>query len=66
MTMAYACDCMYMCVNFWDEIFLREGGGGGGGGNLKLEKNSIFLKKSKTVICRNSICGKPKIFLDLG
>ena len=34
-----------MCVNFGDEILLR-----GGGGNVKPEKNSIFLKKGKTVI----------------
>ena len=25
MTVAYTCDCMYMCVNFEDEIFLRRG-----------------------------------------
>ena len=37
-----------MCVNFGDEILLR--GGGGGGENVKPEKNSIFLKKGKTVI----------------
>ena len=23
MTDACACDCVYMCVNFWDEILLR-------------------------------------------
>ena len=39
---------MRMCVNFGDEILLRWGGGGGG--NVKPEKNSIFLKKGKTVI----------------
>ena len=38
-----------MCVNFGDEILLRRGGGGGGE-NVKPEKNSIFLKKGKTVI----------------
>ena len=38
-----------MWVNFGDEILLR-GGGGGWGGNVKPEKNSIFLKKGKTVI----------------
>ena len=38
-----------MCVNFRDAILLR-GGGGGGGENVKPEKNSIFLKKGKTVI----------------
>ena len=32
-----------MCVNFGDEILLR-------GGECKTEKNSIFLKKGKTVI----------------
>ena len=32
-----------MCVNFGDEIQLR-------GENVKPEKNSIFLKKGKTVI----------------
>ena len=32
-----------MCVNFGDEILLR-------GENVKPEKNSIFLKKGKTVI----------------
>ena len=30
MTVAYACDCMYMCVNIGDEIFFKGGGGGGG------------------------------------
>ena len=29
---------------------VKGGGGGGGGGNVKPEKNSIFLKKGKTVI----------------
>ena len=24
MIVAYACDCMYMCVNFGDEIFFRK------------------------------------------
>ena len=37
-----------MCVNFGEEIMLK--GGGGGGENVKPEKNSIFLKKGKTVI----------------
>ena len=32
MTVAYACDCMYMRVNFGDKIFL-------GGENVKPEKN---------------------------
>ena len=35
-----------MCMNFGDEILFR----GGGGGNVKPEKNSICLKKGKTVI----------------
>ena len=48
-----------MCVNFEDEIFL-------GGENVKLEKNSICLKKGKTVICRYSIGGKSGNYLDLG
>ena len=25
MTVAYACDCMYMCVNFGDEFFFFRG-----------------------------------------
>ena len=32
MTIAYACDCMYMCVNFEGFFFFFKGGGGGGGG----------------------------------
>ena len=32
MIVAYACDCMYMCVNFADKIFL-------GGKNIKPKKN---------------------------
>ena len=40
MTDACACDCLYMCVNFGDEILLRgEGGGGGGGGGGGWGKN---------------------------
>ena len=37
---------------FWGRNFVKGGGGGGGGGreNVKPEKNSIFLKKGKTVI----------------
>ena len=45
---------MRICENFGDEILVKGGGGGGGGGgvveNVKPEKNSIFLKKGKTVI----------------
>ena len=40
---AYACDLMYMCVNFGDEIFLERE-------NVKPGKNSIFLKNCQTVI----------------
>ena len=36
------------------------------GENVKPEKNSIFLKKGKTVIFRYSIGEKSKKFLDLG
>ena len=43
MTIPYACDCVWLCVNFGDEILLR-------GKNVKPGKNSIFLKKGKTVI----------------
>ena len=32
-----------MCMEFWDEILLR-------GKNVKPEKNSIFMRKGKTVI----------------
>ena len=38
---------VYVCVNFGDEILLR-------GENVKFEKNLIFIKKGKTVICRYS------------
>ena len=40
---AYACDLMRMCVEFWDKILLR-------GEECKTRENSIFLKKNKTVI----------------
>ena len=40
MTIAYACDSMFMFVEFSDEILSR-----GEGENVKPEKNSIFLKK---------------------
>ena len=43
MTIAHACDCIYMCENFGDEIFLGEE-------NVKPGKNSIFLKNGKRVI----------------
>ena len=45
MTVTYACDCMYMCVNFGDKIFFSRGE------NAKPRKKSIFLKNDKTVIC---------------
>ena len=39
---------MYVCVNFRDEILLRERGGGGGGGEeCKTQENSIFSEKWK-------------------
>ena len=49
MTIAYACDCMYMCVNFEEEFFfLRRG-------ECKTrEKTSIFLKKGENGNCWNS------------
>ena len=37
-----------MCVNFGDEILLR-------GENVKLEKNSIFLKNGFIVWCERSL-----------
>ena len=44
MTVPYACDCVWLCVNFGDEILLR-------GEECKTqEKNSILLKNGKTVI----------------
>ena len=38
-----------MCVEFRDEILLREGGGGGGGGGEECEtpRKSNFLKRAK-------------------
>ena len=48
-----------MCVNFGNEIFL-------GGENVKPEKNSIFQKNGKTVICCYSTGGKFGNSLDLG
>ena len=48
----------YVCVNFEDKIFL-------GGENVKLGKNSIFLKNGKMVICRYSTSGKSGNSLDL-
>ena len=63
MTVAYACDCMCCVWEFHDEIILK-GGGGGGGGNVKLEKNRIFLKNGKIVICFYSTDRKPGNFLD--
>ena len=43
MKILYACNLMCMCVEFRDEILLR-------GEECKTRKNSIFLKKGKTVI----------------
>ena len=40
---AYACDLMSMCMEFWDEILLR-------GEECKTRENLIFLKKGKTII----------------
>ena len=51
---------VYMCVNFGDEILLR------GGECETREKNLIFLKKGKTVICCYATGGKSGNFLDLG
>ena len=58
MNVAYACDCMYMCVNFGDEIFLRRR-------ECKTWEKFNFFKKGKTLICHNSTGGRPEIFLDL-
>ena len=52
---AYACELMWMCVEFQDEILLR-------GEECKTRENSIFLRMGKTVISM----GKSGIFLDLG
>ena len=51
---AYACEFIWMCVEFQDEILLREE-------ECKTQENSIFLRKGKTVISM----GKYEIFLDL-
>ena len=60
MIVAYACDCMYMCVNFKDEIFFKRG-------ECKTrEKNSIFLKNGKTIIYCYSTGGKSGNSLDPG
>ena len=40
MTAAYECDCMYMCVNFGDEILLR-------GEECKTQENLNFSEKKK-------------------
>ena len=47
MTVAYALDCRGMCVILGTKFFK-------GGENVKPEKNAIFLKNGKTVICRCS------------
>ena len=39
MTVAYACDCMYMCVNIGDEIFFK------GGENVQPEEKFNFSEK---------------------
>ena len=59
MIVAYACDCMSMCVKFEDEIFFL------GGENVKPGKNSIFLKNGKKVIYCYSTGGKSRNSLDL-
>ena len=44
MMVPYACDCVWLCVNFGDEILLSEE-------ECKTrEKNAIFLKNCKMVI----------------
>ena len=50
--------CIYICVNFEDDFFL-------GGENVKLGKNSIFMKKGKMVIYCYSTGGKSGNSLDL-
>ena len=40
---AYACELIWMCVEFRDEILLK-------GEECKTRENSIFLRKGKTVI----------------
>ena len=39
---AYTCELMYLCVEFWGEIPLGGGGGGGGGEECKTRENLIF------------------------
>ena len=68
MIIVYACDieCVSVCEFRGRNSFKRGGGGGGGGGeNVKPEKNSIFLKNGKTVICFYSTGKKYGNFLDL-
>ena len=59
MTNAYACDLMYMCVNFEDIIFFL------GGENVKPRKNSIFMKNGKTIFSAKVQVEKLENFLDL-
>ena len=48
MTIAYACDCMHMCVNFEGEIFFwRE--------ECKTQEKFNFSEKGKNGNCHNSI-----------
>ena len=59
MTIAYACDCMYMCVNFGDEIILR-------GEECKTREILIFFlkgakKKFATIVQVETL----EIFIDL-
>ena len=61
MTIAYACDSMFMFVEFWDEILFR-GGGEGGGGECKTRKKFNFSEKWYN----DNFGWKPGIFLDLG
>ena len=56
MSVAYACDLnVYVCVNFGDEILLREE-------ECKTQENLKFFEKRKTVNCRYSTSCKPEIF----
>ena len=56
--------CASVC-EFKGQNSLRGGGGGGWLGIVKLRKNSIFLKKGKTVIYHYNTGGKFEIFLYL-
>ena len=52
---AYACELMWLCVEFWDEILLRRE-------ECKTLENLNFLRNSKMV---NSV-KRSRISLDLG